>query len=287
MMNDEQDAGPLPGRSDDTVPGHWLLARLGKRVLRPGGIRLTRTILARAGLTDADVVELAPGLGRTAAEIIARRPRSYLGVERDPDAARAVCGVVGGFGGVRVADAVDTGSACDSADVVIGEAMLTMQNDASKHAIVAEAARVLRPGGRYAIHELALAPDTVPEATRDAVRLGLARAIRVNARPLTVPEWRELLTDHGLCVDHVETAPMALLQPWRLVADEGLFGALRFGVNVLTHPAARRRVAGMYRTFHRHRGNLTAVAVIAHKPESATAAAAAESKADATETVAG
>jgi hypothetical protein len=51
---------PLPssGRADDAVAGHWLLARLGKRVLRPGGVELTRTLLARAGVTDADVLEL-------------------------------------------------------------------------------------------------------------------------------------------------------------------------------------------------------------------------------------
>ena len=66
---------PLPrsNRDDEHVQGHWLLARLGKRVLRPGGVELTRTLLARAEVAGADVLELAPGLGRTAAEIIARR----------------------------------------------------------------------------------------------------------------------------------------------------------------------------------------------------------------------
>jgi hypothetical protein len=27
------------------MPGHWLLARLGKQVLRPGGIELTQRVL--------------------------------------------------------------------------------------------------------------------------------------------------------------------------------------------------------------------------------------------------
>jgi 16S rRNA A1518/A1519 N6-dimethyltransferase RsmA/KsgA/DIM1 with predicted DNA glycosylase/AP lyase activity len=112
--------------------GHWLLARLGKRVLRPGGVGLTRTLLAHAELTDADVLELAPGLGRTAAEILARRPRSYLGAEQDPDAARLARNVVAGRGDVQVCDAAQTGLADSSTDVVIGEAMLTMQGDAAK-----------------------------------------------------------------------------------------------------------------------------------------------------------
>jgi ubiquinone/menaquinone biosynthesis C-methylase UbiE len=45
-------------------------------------------------------------------------------------------------------------------------AMLTMQGDPAKHAIVAEASRVLRPGGRYAIHELALTPETISDESK-------------------------------------------------------------------------------------------------------------------------
>jgi predicted RNA methylase len=104
---------PSSNRVDDSVAGHWLLARLGKRVLRPGGVELTRTLLAHAELTDADVLELAPGLGRTAAEILARSPRSYIGAESDPDAANVVRGVLtelgAGNGAVRVTDAAATG----------------------------------------------------------------------------------------------------------------------------------------------------------------------------------
>jgi hypothetical protein len=89
----------------NAVHGHWVLAGLGKRVLRPGGVGLTRTLLAHADLTDADVVELAPGLGHTAAEIITNRPRSYRGVDQDPRAVQVVQPIVTGYGDVRTADA--------------------------------------------------------------------------------------------------------------------------------------------------------------------------------------
>ena len=262
---------PLPssGRTDDAVAGHWLLARLGKRVLRPGGVELTRDLLARAELSNADVVELAPGLGRTATEILTRGPRSYVGAESDPDAANVVRGALTELGAengaVRVADAAATGLPDASSDVVVGEAMLTMQGDAAKNAIVAEAARVLRPRGRYAIHELALTPDTVADEIATDIRQSLARAIKVNARPLTIAEWSRLLAEHGLVVDYVTTAPMALLQPRRVIADEGLRGALRFAKNVLTHRDARKRVLTMRRTFRKHRRQLVAVAIVAHK----------------------
>ena len=43
---DLKESGPPP----EKMPGHWLLARLGKRVLRPGGLELTQRLLERFGL---------------------------------------------------------------------------------------------------------------------------------------------------------------------------------------------------------------------------------------------
>ncbi|MEZ5350725.1 MAG: hypothetical protein R2714_16225 [Microthrixaceae bacterium] len=62
MANVTVEPDRLPGRSleVDRVPGHWLLARLGKT---------------------------APGLGSTTELLLERAPASYTGVDRDPDAA--------------------------------------------------------------------------------------------------------------------------------------------------------------------------------------------------------
>ena len=74
-----------PGASlgQQKMPGHWLLARLGKRVLRPGGMELTRRMIAALTIVSADdVVEFAPGLGITAQLALKRRPASYTAIER-------------------------------------------------------------------------------------------------------------------------------------------------------------------------------------------------------------
>ena len=43
--------------------GHWVLAKLGKRVLRPGGRELTAQMLEAMNINETDdVVEFAPGL---------------------------------------------------------------------------------------------------------------------------------------------------------------------------------------------------------------------------------
>src|SRR5688500_20219069 len=95
MAPDEKIAAalPVPGERLDaaTMPAHWLLARLGKKVMRPGGLSVTRTMLD--GLTIGpgdDVVDLAPGLGVTVQLVQAARPASFRGLERgDGEAERA------------------------------------------------------------------------------------------------------------------------------------------------------------------------------------------------------
>lgn len=258
---------PQQNRRPEDAQGHWLLARLGKRVLRPGGLELTTGLLDRLGLTGTDVVELAPGIGKTAELILRSRPASYVGVDADPSAAALVADVVGPCGGRTVtADAADTGLPAGSAHVVIGEAMLTMQTERGKQAIIAEAARLLRPGGCYAIHELGLQPDDLDPSVGEEIRKELARTIKVNARPLTASEWRRLLTDAGLVVEWTGTAPMALLNLRRNLADEGLGRVLRIAWNLLRNPGARRRVLTMRRTFVKHADHLTGIALIARKP---------------------
>ena len=161
----------LPGDHLDAakMPGHWLLLRLGKRVLRPGGLELTRRMLDGLNIQpDDDVVEFGPGLGVTARLTLARKPHSYVGIERDENAARIVRHCLQGFGGqCLIASADETSLANAQASVVYGEAMLTMQGQNQKVAIIAEASRLLRPGGRYGIHELCLVPDELPRETRD------------------------------------------------------------------------------------------------------------------------
>lgn len=268
-MSNRDAAIPLPqsGRPTASAPGHWVLARAGKRVLRPGGAALTTAMLARAELAGAQVVEFAPGLGRTATEICKAPISRYTGVDQDPDAAARVSQLVAAHGHALQADARNTGLPDASADVVVGEAMLSMQSDKGKRQIIAEAVRLLRPGGRYAIHELGLRPDDVAEAVKADITKNLARAIHVNARPLTRAEWTAMLTDAGLVVDWVGTAPMALLKPGRNLRDEGVRGVARILFNVLRDRDLRRRVLTMRATFNKYKSHLEGIAIVAHRPE--------------------
>ena len=265
----EHEASSKRDRDEAHLQGHWLLAKLGKKVLRPGGKKLTNWMIDNANPTNKRVVEFAPGLGITAAEILDRNPKTYTGVDQDPDAATATTlstkqarlgiptEVINGV-------ASDTGLPTGAADLVVGEAMLTMQGEKGKTAIVSEANRILTTGGRYAIHELLLTPNNVDQAVADNLRKALATTIKVNARPLTATEWSELLESNGFKVLSIKVAPMGLLQPKQMVEDEGP-RVLKIMFNLARNSQARKRVLAMRKVFSENAQNLGAISIIAEK----------------------
>ena len=263
-------ATPLPGDSMDVarMPAYWLLARLGKRVLRPGGRKLTAALLDSLHITPADhVVELAPGVGATTKLILKKRPQSYTGIERDADAAGIVNALLTDPEHTcRTGTAQQTGLDDSSADIILGEAFLTMQSQPVKQQIVTEALRVLGPGGRYGLHELALCPNDLDDEQQNTIRQDLSTALHVGARPLTIADWRHLLEEAGFQIEHELTAPMGLLRPTRVIEDEGLLRALRILFNIIRAPAARRRIRLMRANFQRHGANMRAIVLIARKP---------------------
>src|SRR5699024_12202261 len=130
MMAGEPASPPFPmsDRPAASVPGHWLLARLGKKVLRPGGLRMTKALLAEAGVRAQRVVEFAPGMGGTASVVLAHDPAAYTGVDGDPDAVKAIQRLVSVRGRAVAARAEACGLPDESADVALSEGVLTIQS---------------------------------------------------------------------------------------------------------------------------------------------------------------
>lgn len=244
-------------------PAHWLLARAGKRVLRPGGVELTGRLLRALAITPADrVVELAPGLGRTARTLARTPPASYIGVERH---AAAIAYLRRKMPRLRFVEgsAEDTGLPGEIATVLFGEAMLTMQGAETKGRIVEEAWRLLRNGGRYGIHELCLCESGEP--ARGEIQEALARAVGDRIELLTAAEWAETLEAAGFQTACVLTAPMHLLRPSRMLADEGAARLAAIAFHLLRDGELRARISEMSKALRRYERHLEAVAIVAGK----------------------
>ncbi len=201
-------------------------------------------------------------MGITATLTLQLGPASYTAVERDEAAAKIVGSyLTGDRQGCVLGSASDTGLPGQSATVVYGEAMLTMQTEETKRDIVREAHRLLKSGGRYGIHEMCLLSDNVNEDERKRTERELTGVVHHGVRPLAVTEWRALLQSEGFTVQSVDMAPMSLLEPGWLIRDEGIAGALRFVWNLLRDAEARQRVLEMRSVFRRNRKQLGAVAI--------------------------
>ena len=249
--------------------GHWILAKVGKKVLRPGGKELTMLLIKNMDINPSDdVVEFAPGLGFTASLACAKKPNSYIGVDRNKQASELAKKNIR-YDKVKmiVADAADTTLPDSYATKVYGEAMLTMQPPEHKKAIVREAARILKAGGYYGIHEMGLQPDHIADDIKENVYRDLSSNIRVHARPLTAQEWCKLLEDEGFDIVKVNTNAMALLDLKRVLQDEGLFRTLKVTFNILRYGDLRKRILQMRQIFHKHRNNINSIAIVAQKKQ--------------------
>lgn len=253
--------------SIEKMSGHWLLAKIGKKVLRPGGKDLTLKMLELLAINEKDqVTEFAPGLGFTAGKVMEYQPEAYTGIDADEEAVELLKRKFSETKAIFQNDhAAQTRLNSSSQTKVLGEAMLTMQADHRKSEIVKEAYRILKPGGLYAIHELALMPEELDESVKTHIQRELAEVIKVNARPLTPGEWKKVLEKEGFSILNIVTAPMHLLEPKRIISDEGFLGFLNIAKNMVLYPGIRERVLRMKNIFTKYNKNLCAVIIIARK----------------------
>ena len=146
----------MSNKTLDFDQGHWILAKMGKKVLRPGGKELTMKLINNLNIQHTDeIVEFAPGLGFTASVALRKNPKSYTGVELNEEAASILRKNIIGHNGydrrIVIGNAANSTLSENSYDKVYGEAMLTIQADHRKSEIIREAYRILKPGAEVGI----------------------------------------------------------------------------------------------------------------------------------------
>lgn len=141
-----------------------------------------------------------------------------------------------------------------------------MQSQKGKGEIIQEAFRVLKPGGYYGIHEIALCPDDISEEKQGEIQKDLIENIKVNARPITMSAWAKLFEDAGFEIVTSLTSPMHLLEPKRLIQDEGILRVMKIRLNLLLHPKIARRIRQIKATFRKHSSHMNAFIAVVRKP---------------------
>ena len=135
----------------------------------------------------------------------------------------------------------------------------------------------MRPGGLELTEKMlaALRITSKDDVVEFAPGLGVTARTVLAKRPASVvgierdaaaAEWREMLEAEGFVVESCVTVPMALLEPMRMLRDEGVRGVAKILVNVVKNPGARKRILEMRKSFQKHADNMSAVAIVAVKP---------------------
>jgi len=257
-----------------SATGHQVLATAGKKILRPGGRAATQQLLQSANLKPGEtVLELAASFGESAIALAKQFDVQVIGIEKNP---HRVVRARANIQAARVARLVEViegdmfqlDAISEQFDYVLAEAILTMQSPRGKAKVLKNIHDRLKPGGRFLSHELMVRsdPSELGGAKREAeLHQALAQTLRVNSTPLTEAHWIEACETAGLSVLQQHIGAMELLNPARIVEDEGWIDAAKFFWKVLTQVPLRQRVLAMRRVFQQYKHHLGYITLIAER----------------------
>lgn len=245
-----------------------LALRVAGGLVEPGGDEVAARVLEGLRLTAGErVVELAAGLGTTSVRVVAAGVGGLIAVEPDPLAIDRLRDRVAGPGRtVRDRPVAATGLPDGSAAAVVVGAGLSVLGHEEKLAVVREAARLLRTGGRLGLHELAMVP---PHEGEEAER-SLADALVADGgpllRPLTTDGWRALVAEAGLVSVGITLGALRPRPVRDLMREAGVRTAVALVRELALDQDLRREGERLRAALELNAGGLRAVAVLAERP---------------------
>ena len=239
-------------------------------LVEPGGPELTDRLVEGLGVGPGErLVEIGPGFGVTTERLLRARPGSYVGVDPDPVAVARLSERLRGPGrSFREAPVDATGLEDGSASVVVVSGLLTRLPGEGKAAVIAEAARLLRSGGRLGLHEVALAippEESDPEAAERELLADIAADGTESLHPLTPAGWRDALAERLIPTGMV-SGPLDVRPVRDLLRGVGLKPALALARGLLAELGERSEGVDQRTALELNARRLGAVVIVAEKP---------------------
>lgn len=244
--------------------GHTFLAKLGKKRLRPGGKKATDWLIEQGHFSkDKKVLEVACNMGTTTIELAKTYGCQITAVDLDANALNQAR-INSEKAGVSELVTFEKANAMklpyddETFDIVVNEAMLTMQTEKGKNKCMDEYYRVLKKGGILLTHDVMLKQND------NDVREELSRAINVHVGPLTEGSWIQLARSHRFSKVETMVGQMTLMNPRGMIYDEGLGGTAKIIKNALKKEN-RSQFFKMFKMFRKNQEKLGFIAMTSKK----------------------
>lgn len=248
------------------IVGHTLLAKLGKKRLRPGGVKATNWLLKQADFNGIKMLEVATNMATTSIEIASKYDVAITGVDMDLKAIeKAKENTLKHHVSEKIsfvhANATNLPFADNSFDLVLNEAMLTMLTHENKEKAISEYYRVLKPGGKLLTHDVYLNTDDLD--LQKEIISELTRAINFHVNPKPLQEWLKLYENHNFKNLKYINGPMTLMTPLGMIRDEGLINTLKIRrrAKSLEHREQFLHMKAVFKKYKKYLGFIAVVVV--------------------------
>lgn len=240
--------------------GHIFLRKLGKKRLRPGGVKATNFLLSHINFeNNLKILEVACNNGLNLSLLSSKYPNcKFYGVDLDKKMIEEANKKNLNNVEFIKANAARLPFDDESIDCILNEAMLTMIPLEIKEKIIKEYNRVLKKGGLLLTHDISIIKNEKKAIEK------LNDAVNINVNPLTKKNWDNLFKNSGFEIQSQKLGKLSLMSLKGLITDEGILNTLKLIFNGLKKEN-RNQFLKMRKIFKSLKNDISYIATVSKK----------------------